>query len=98
MCAMLGQEPIEEEVPIELDDFPNLLQQCFVIYAVLSDNWDSMCGSYLGKDYSIVFNLFQVYGIEEPAEILLCLEFLQQMDSVRQKLVAEKIKAKSPQR
>lgn len=97
MCEMLEQEPIEEEIPIEIGDFPDLVQQCFVIYQVLADNWDSMGGGYLGKDYSIVFNLFNIYNITESEEILLCLDFLQHMDSIRQKLIAEKIKAKSPQ-
>jgi hypothetical protein len=55
-----------------------------------------MGGGYMGKDYSIVFNLFQVYNIVDNEEILLCLDFLQHMDGVRQKLIAEKIKAKSP--
>lgn len=97
MCEMLEQEPIEEEIPVEIQDFPDLVQQCFVIYQVLADNWDSMGGGYLGKDYSIVFNLFNIYNITESEEILLCLDFLQHMDSIRQKLIAEKIKAKSPQ-
>jgi hypothetical protein len=97
MCEMLGQEPNEEEIPVELSDFPELVQQCFVIYQVLADNWDSMGGGYMGKDYSIVFDLFNLYQITEPEEILLCLDFLQHMDGIRQKLIAEKIKAKNPQ-
>ncbi len=97
MCEALQQEPIEEEIPVEVADFPDLVQQCFVIYGILADNWDSMGGGYMGKDYSIVFNLLQVYSIAEPEEILLCLDFLQHMDGVRQKLISEKIKAKSPQ-
>jgi len=97
MCEMLGQEPDEEEVPTELSDFPELVQQCFVIYGILADNWDSMGGNYMGKDYSIVFDLFELYQITESEEILLCLDFLQHMDGIRQKLIAEKIKAKNPQ-
>jgi len=97
MCEMMGHEPLEEEIPVEVPDFPDLVQQCFVIYGILTDNWDSMGGGYMGKDYGLVFNLFQVYNITEGEEILLCLDFLQHMDGVRQKLIAEKIKAKSPQ-
>lgn len=97
MCEQLNEEPIEEEIPLEMEDFPELVQQCFVVYGILSDCWDSMGGGYMGKDYSIVFNLFQVYGISDNSEVLLCLDFLQHMDGVRQKLISEKIKAKSPQ-
>jgi hypothetical protein len=97
MCEMLGQEPLEHEIPVEVSDFPELVQQCFVIYGMLPDRWDSMGGGYMGKDYGIVFQLFDVYNIVDNEEILLCLDFLQHMDGVRQKLIAEKIKAKSPQ-
>lgn len=97
MCEMLNQEPIEEEIPVEVSDFPELVQQCFVIYSMLSDIWDSMGGSYLGKDYSTVFKLLELHEITEHQETVLCLEFLRHMDQVRQKLVAEKIKANSPQ-
>jgi hypothetical protein len=97
MCEMLGQEPVEHEIPVEISDFPELVQQCFLIYRMLSDNWDNMGGGYMGKDYSMVFDLFRVYDIVHTEEILMCLDFLQHMDSIRQKLIAEKIKAKSPQ-
>lgn len=93
MCEMLGQEPIEEEIPVDLNDFPALVQQCFSIYGTLEDRWDSMGGGYLGKNYSNLFELFNLYNIED-IERLLAIEFLQHMDSVRAKIVSEKIKAK----
>lgn len=96
MCEMLGQEPIESEIPVEISDFPELVQQCFVIYGILSDNWDPMGGNYLGKDYAIVFKLFEVYDITDATEILLVMEFLQTIDNIRSKLISDKIKAKSP--
>lgn len=94
MCEMLGEEPIESEIPLELSDFPELVQQCFVMYGILSDNWDSMGGNYLGKDYSIVFKLFDIYQVSDPSEKLLSLDFMQHIDSVRSKLISDKIKAK----
>lgn len=94
MCEMLGEEPIESEIPLELSDFPELVQQCFVMYGILSDNWDSMGGNYLGKDYSIVFKLFDIYQVSDPSEKLLSLDFMQHIDNVRSKLISDKIKAK----
>lgn len=93
MCEMLGQEPIESEIPVELSDFPDIIQQCFVIYGILADTWDPMGGNYLGKDYAIIFKLFEIYEVD-AAEILLSLDFLQHIDSVRSKLIADKIKTK----
>jgi hypothetical protein len=95
MCEMLGQEPIEDEIPVDINDLPFLVQQCMLMYGLLEDRWDSMGGGYLGKNFSTVFDLFKVYEIEDT-ESLLVLELLQHMDAVRSKIVAEKIKAKSP--
>lgn len=95
MCDMLGQEPIEEEIPVDPGDFPVLVQQAMSLYNMLEDRWDSMGGGYLGKNYSSVFDFFKLYEVDN-SESLLMLEFLQHMDAVRSKIVAEKIKAKSP--
>lgn len=95
MCEMLGQEPLEEEIPVDPSDFPVLVQQMLTIYGLLEDRWDSMGGGYLGKNYSTVFDFFKLYEIEESEQILV-LELLQHVDVVRSKIIAEKIKAKSP--
>jgi hypothetical protein len=97
MCEMLGQEPIEEQIPVEVQDLPELIQTCFVVYSLLADNWDPMGGNYLGKDYSLVFRLLELYDVTERSETLLCLDMLQHIDSVRSKLIADKLKARSPQ-
>ena len=49
MCELMGNEPIEEEIPIEYDDFPIEVQQAFAVYRMLRDEWDTMNGVYLGK-------------------------------------------------
>ena len=96
MCEMLGSEPLDEEIPLELDDFPWLVQQAFVIYGMLSDIWEGMSGSYLGKDYSLLFNLFDLYGIDSAEEKLLATDFIKQIDAVRSKILYEKQKASKP--
>lgn len=95
MCRQLGQEPVLEEIPLEFSDFPDLAQNAIQIYGVLSDNWDPMNGTYFGKDYSIVFNLFDLYGVYEE-ERLLCMNLLLHLDGVRSKSIAEKQKQKAP--
>ena len=95
MCEMLGEEPLEEEIPVEVGDFPELIQQCFLIYHLLPDTLDTMGGNFLGKNYSIVFNLFSVYNFEDT-EIPIALDILQYMDSIRAKIISDKIKAESP--
>ena len=98
MCEQMGTEPEEDEIPVEVDDFPELVQQAFVIYNVLADQWDGMSGQYMGKDYSIVFNLYVLYGIDNKEEQVLVLMFLQRIDSTRSSLVSDKLKAKAAQK
>lgn len=98
MCEQLGTEPVEEEIPVELEDLPSLVQTCFVIYSYLTDIWDNMGGAYLGKDYSIVFDLLQVYQVDLEEQILV-LDLLQYIDSSRSKVVNEKLQQqKTPQK
>ena len=93
MCEMMGSEPVDSEIPVEIEDFPELVIQCFLIYRMLPDIWDTMNGNYLGKDYNLIFNLFKLYGLDE-SEHLPAINFLQEMDSCRGKVISEKLKAK----
>ena len=95
MCEMLGQEPVESEIPVDFEDFPLLVQQSVHLYQLLEDRWDTMGGGYLGKNYSNVFDFFKLYEVES-SEALLMLEFMRHIDATRGQLVAEKLKAKSP--
>jgi hypothetical protein len=62
---------------------------------MLPDIWDTMNGNYLGKDYTIVFNLFAMYELEKY-DIPVAFGLLQNIDQVRSKSIADKIKARSP--
>jgi hypothetical protein len=39
MCDQMGQEPVESEIPLDLNDFPDIVQAAFTIYSILSDQW-----------------------------------------------------------
>lgn len=56
----------------------------------MRDQWDSMGGNYLGKDLGNVFDFFKLFKFEE-SEQLLAISLIQQMDSIRAKLVSEKL-------
>jgi hypothetical protein len=53
MCEMMGSEPKDEEIPIEFNDLPDVVQQALEIYGFLPDRWEGMSATFLGKDYSI---------------------------------------------
>ena len=90
LCEQLSSEPIESEIPLDISDFPELVQSCFLIYEKLTDIWDGMSDSYFGKDYSIIFKLFEVYYIDNVDEQRLALDIIKFMDISRTKLIASK--------
>lgn len=95
MCEMMGTEPDENEVPVELDDFPDLVQQTFYIYSMLSDTWDPMGGNYLGKNYSTLFDILELYEYTQQESIFI-IELIHEMDAARSELIAQKLKQKTP--
>lgn len=66
MCEALGSEPIEEEFPVEYEDMLLDVQEALDIYGKLKDEWDTMNGEYLGKNYSGIRDIFEM--LEIPKE------------------------------
>ena len=91
MCEMMGTTPIEDEIPIELEDFPDTIQTALAVYSFLRDDWDSVNGEYLGKifiDVDLAFRAHYVDKEDEPFIIAL----LRIIDECRSEL----IKAQKP--
>ena len=63
MCAALGSEPLEEEIPVEYDDLIIDVQEALSIYSKLRDEWDTMNGVYLGKNYVGLTDIFEMLDI-----------------------------------
>ena len=66
MCEMLGNEPLLEEIPVDYEDLYTDVQQALSIYQKLRDEWDTMNGTYLGKNYSGILDIFTL--IDVPVE------------------------------
>jgi len=62
---MIGAEPVEEEIPLEISDFPFEVQEIFRIYSKLRDIWDGMSGTYMGKETSIMFEYLKLYEVDD---------------------------------
>ena len=52
-------------MPLEISDFPQEVQEAFFIYSLLSDRWDGMSGTYLGKDWTEISYILKLYDIAE---------------------------------
>jgi len=47
-------------------DFPSEIQVAFFMYDLLSDVYDGMSGTYMGKDWSQCSHLFDLWWVEDP--------------------------------
>lgn len=93
MCDMLGTEPVELDIPIEFQDLPGFIQQVFEIYTYLSDRWEGMSGTFMGKDYGIVFNLFDTFEIQDLTEKQTMLKIMSSIDRIRSNIITKKYKS-----
>ena len=57
-------------MPLETSAFPAEVQVAFFLFDLLSDNWEGMSGSYLGKDWSTVPYLMDLYEVEDQAVVV----------------------------
>ncbi len=89
MCATLNSEPIQEEIPVEFQDLPEIAQISFSIYEVLRDEWDYMGGEYIGKNLFNIFEMFSLYSIPTE-EHLLVFKIITCIDNARRKLLRTK--------
>ena len=86
MCEALGSEPIEEEIPIEMEDFPIEAQEAINVYFRLKDDWDTMNGVYMGKSYMGLIDIMNIMEIPKEDRKYL-LEWIGIMDTARSKAI-----------
>ena len=78
LCEQLGEEPDPEKMPPDRSEFPTEVQEAFLIHDMLPDRWEGMSGSYLGKDYSSLSCMLDIYSIENKQ---LCILFLKHIEA-----------------
>ncbi len=82
MCEMMGNDPIEDQIPVELEDLPAEVQTALEIYSILQDQVDSIAGKYEGKNLSNIQQIFDIWEIPK-VEHKLMLNLLLIIDSIR---------------
>ena len=75
MCEQLGKEPNPEEIPPDFEDFPAEMQQAIAVFNSLGDRVYPDIG-YIGKDYTNLPLLIDVYGIEDSEYLVEILHYL----------------------
>lgn len=94
MCEMLGNEPVEEDIPVEYDDFPVEVQQALSVYRMLRDEWDPMAGAYLGKSFIGIHDSLDAAEVDQ-ADRKHVISLVRIIDEVRSKIIAQKQKPAS---
>jgi len=87
MCEALNTEPIEDEIPVEYDDFPDMVQEAIGVYYKLRDEWDSFNGTYMGKSYVGLAEILDILEVEKSDRKYI-LEWITVLDSTRSKLIS----------
>jgi hypothetical protein len=57
-------------MPLDTYDFPEEVQSAFFVFNMLSDVWDGMSGSYMGKNWVDAEFIFKVHEIENRKSVL----------------------------
>lgn len=89
MCELMGTEPKEDEIPVELEDLYDEVQEAYIVYNMLQDNWDSMNGIYLGKNFIGVYEIMDMMEVDDSKT---CFNILHIFDKHRRTIINEKNK------
>lgn len=88
----MGNEPLQEEIPIALSDFPEEIQLAFDLYYKIPDRWDFMSGTYLGKDLSCFSTIADIMEVGDKKSSL---DLILLIDNVRTEYLLARQKNKS---
>ena len=94
MCEQMGWEPKEEDIPVDPSTLSLEVQQSLVLLNSLPDRWDGMSGSWLGKDYSGLTAIMDIYDIDDRRSVF---ELLKEAEGVLSKFYEQKRKEREAQ-
>ena len=85
MCEALNSEPIDSEIPVEFEDLHLDVQEAFIIYNTLQDNWDTMNGGYLGKNFAGILDVLELFEVDDRK---VTFQLIRKLDEYRSKALA----------
>jgi len=95
VCEKLGKEPNYDKMPMDDGNFPYEVQLALLVHSVLPDRWDGMSGSYLGKDWSALGTLLNVYNIEDKKTVSF---FLKNIDMLQTRSINDEMEKERKRR
>ena len=89
MCEQMGWEIKEEDLPKDPSELPQDAQQALVLLNSLPDNWEGMSGTWMGKDYSGLSAIMDIYDIQNRKTVF---ELLKVAENELSKYYSDKAK------
>ena len=86
MCEMMGNDPVDSEIPVEYEDFPLDVQQALSVYRMLKDEWEGFNGLYLGKSFIGLTEILDYMEVD-TSDRKLTVQLVKLIDSVRIELI-----------
>jgi len=65
----MGWEPREEDMPLDPSVLSEEAQYALILMHALPDKWEGMSGSWMGKDYSGLSAILDIYEVENRREV-----------------------------
>lgn len=101
ICEAMGKEPEYSKMPLELEDLSIQSQTCIMIFGMLPDKIGEMSGVYIGKDFTALTSLFELFEVDKRDWLLYtqiinyCIHLYKENIQAKQKQHAELNKAKN---
>ena len=91
MCEQMGWEIDETQLPKDPSSLELECQQALMLLNTLPDKWDGMSGTWMGKDYSGLAAIMDIYEIDDRKTVF---ELLKVAEIEMSKYYSEKAKQK----
>ena len=91
MCEQMVWEPKDDEIAKDPNDLSYNVQGALVLFNALPDIWEGMSGTWMGKDYSGLMDIMNIYKLDNKKEIF---TLLKTAENEASKFYAEKAKQK----
>ena len=75
LCEQMGNEPLQEEIPPDWEDLPDVMVYAVNTFNMLGDRVYADIG-YTGKDYTNVSHYIELYGVEDKEYFFQILSWL----------------------
>lgn len=98
MCAALGSEPKEDEIPVEYHDLDELTKLALMVYDALQDTRDNFNNCYTGKNLVGFLDVFSLFDIDtcDYREIYNVIKYLDSLKIEASRDAAAKAQNKKP--